>query len=1090
MDCIVRPEDLCKELAERGVSHVTITDHGTLAGCYEIWKHARKNGVVPILGCECYFVDDYESNVSKIPYNYGHVVVMALNKTGWDNLKKIQLIAWEQGYLRKPRIRLSDLIEHNEGLAITTGCMNGPAGQIFCGFDKAFENKKMKSRKTAIYKRLKKLVKVFKGRMYAEIQLLDIDYQVRLNKFIKKIGKRYDIPIIVTLDCHYLEKGDSHTHDAVKCIQFRTKLNETGNKTYETKQLWLKTPKELEKTRKKLYNDFISKEELKRYIKNTNLVAELVEEYDIIPEGSPLPRFDAKTKPLKSVKNVCKSHRHYKKFMKKPEYVERYNYELSVIKQLDVLDYFLIVNDLAVEARKRNIPYNARGSVCGSLVAYLMAITWVDPIEFDLNFERFLTEDRLSLPDIDMDFSRERRQEMIDYLYEKYGEECCASICNYMQWHPKGAIKDVTRILNYDFQKMNNLTKKIPDSADWDEASNIPVVRNFLDENENVEELTANLLGLNRQMGIHASGVILTPNDISKWIPINYSTSKDNKDDKKVKCTEWDMYALEELGILKLDFLGLNTLDVVQDTINLVCKSYEVPFDDLDTLYEYTLNNLGDHEVYQMLQKGKNVGLFQLGTSDGMMELCKKMKPDNIHDIIAIISLYRTAVLRAGMHEMYVKRKNGEPYTYVHDKMGLVLDRTYGVLLFQEQVSALSVELAGFTATEADHFRKGIKLKDVNKIKKWKNKFIKGCKTKSDMTKVEAKEVWKFMEFFAGYGFNSQHATSYALLAYNTAFLKCYYPKEFMASLLTHNVTDDDKLYVYMKECKRLKIKISQPSINTSDSNFKLVKGKILYPLNAIKNVGGKALDDILRVRRTNGKFKSFTQFYQRVNKRVVNVRVVANLILGNSFRKFGTIEEVFDKFVKIRTKDNDTSHRQLYCFDCDMRYPISVTRKEYDDKGAVCPSCGDVNITVSVKKCRKKKFDRAYISDNMFGFQVKEAKLKEFIDITTKQNCRPLHNEESLKERAMLKTAFEVVNIKKHIDKNSNEMAFVDITDGDYETSLTIFSSDWIDLKARVKVGNCYIGMLQKGNRNGFVFSSYSDSYILLLTKTIKGIA
>jgi len=685
MDSVIRPDQLVDELHKRKHKYVTITEHGSLASTYELWDECNKRDITPILGCECYFVDDYKYANAEVPYNYGHITVICMNEVGWRNLKKLHHIAWEKGYMRKPRIQLKDLYKYNEGLIVTSGCMRGVIGLDYLDSDKFHKGDPKRFRNARVRKRVQKLKKVFGDRFYIEVQLLEIPEQIKLTKYILYIADKYDIDIIVTGDSHYLEKGDTEIHDAMICIGRHEKLNDPNNSTYTTSQLWLKTAKELNRARKRWYRDLISEKKLVTYIRNAKKLAKRIERYPIRTEQSALPVFSKK--PDKLLNDICYSHRDADNLLEREEYWDRYQYEHEIIRRLGFTNYFLVVWDITKYARSNNIPYNARGSVCGSLIAYLMGITWIDPLRFDLPFERFLTEDRLSLPDIDMDFSSKDKDSIVKYCEEKYGEECVVHICNYLRWKPKQALKDVGRALDYDYQTLNNLTRKVTENiAEWEEFAIKPGIQEFLSAHEDIAHLSERMLKIIRQQGIHASGVVVTPGPCVDWLPVSYRTDKSKEENKLVKVTEWDMYALEALDILKLDFLGVNQLDIVQEAINLINRRHSVEFKNIDDLQFVLLqDSYHDEKVYELIEKQHTVGTFQLGTSDGMRALGKDLRPDNIHEVIAMISLYRTAVLEAGMHKEYVERKFGKKIRYLHPKMEHVLMDTRGVMLYQEQ---------------------------------------------------------------------------------------------------------------------------------------------------------------------------------------------------------------------------------------------------------------------------------------------------------------------------------------------------------------------------------------------------------------------
>ena len=1058
---------------KRKLPALTITDHGTLAGCYKFWKECKKNEIKPVLGCEVYFVESYKLEQTKIKYNYGHLVLLAMNRQGWENLKKLQEIAWENGFFTKPRIQFKDLIKYNEGLIVTTGCVNGLIG-YFLSDKNGYELTDDKAKYEKICSVIRRLLKFFKGRMYAEMQLIDDEMNVNVNKVVLKISKRFKLPLIITQDGHYVKKQDSEIHDVVKCIQWDDKISDPENHTYKTKQLWYKNFKELKIARKK-WHDYIPWKSFIDACKNTIKLSERIEEYKLLPDSSPLPVIS--DTPKEDLIKICKEHPLYSKLIKNMVYKERFEYEVKVISELNFCNYFLVVWDVMMYTKKKGIAFNSRGSVNGSLVAFFMNITWIDPIFHDCPFERFLTKDRLTLPDIDMDISAFGRASVIEYTRQKYGNDCVAHIGNYMKWKPKGAIKDAARVLGIKFEEVNAITKKIDDDIEWDQIQEIPEVADYLANNEEVHLYASGLLGLARQSGTHASGVVVTPTPITDWCPIAYSLKHGGKQGKRKdeKVTEWDMYDLEELGILKMDYLGSTMLDVIQETTRLITKNKpNKNFKTCDELFLYLIQNLGDERVYKMIGEGNNVGMFQLGTSDGMIRLAKDIVPSTFDDIVIIISLYRTAILQMGMHTEYVKRRFGEDYTLTHEKMHSILDKTMGVLIFQESCMKIGIEIAGLEPSEADNFRKGIKAKDPAKIQVWHEKFITGCKEKSDIDEDDAEEIWKFIDAFSGYGFCRAHACSYALVAYCTAWLKVYYPTEFMTALLTFAVDDNDKTLRYVAECNRIGVKLILPKINQSTDKFEMVGNDILYPLHAIKSVGGKALEKILEARK-QGKFKSFEDFLERTKDRAVHSGIVEKLILGNAFSKFDTKENLYDKYVA--SKGSKDSGKQLYCSVCRCRYAIKPS-----SDSTVCPGCGAASVVVSDKMCKGKSFNDDYLQYILYGVSVRKSLLNQFVNEIAAENAEYLDVIEDADEEETLNLAFEVTKIKKFVDRNGNEMAFVDITDGTVDSSITVFSSDWEDLKEILTKGVCYVGKLKK-SREKLMFNSRS-SYISRLVK------
>lgn len=1035
--------DYCKD---KKLKALAFTEHGTLSSAYELWDKCNKADIKPILGLEAYFVDDVNDEEGIVPYSYSHMVLLCKNEKGWKNLKQLQLLAWRDGFNKKPRIDYSMLKKHHEGLICSTACIGGLVGSIVLQ-RKYYQLLDKKDRIKALDKRVKTFKRLFGKDFYFELMFNDMEEQIKVNKKVLKLSKKYKVPMILTNDSHYVYKEDCDLHDVIKCVQFRKELTDENNGTYSIHDLYFVNQKRLLKFRNKDHQ-YVTEKQVLKCISNSKKIAESIKKFPIRTKKSALPKISDNSK--KDLKKLCVNGR--KLLIGKSwntEYNERLEYELAVINKLGMADYFLIVWDIAQEARRRNIPFNTRGSVAGSLVAFLIGISWVDPIRFGTNFERFLTEDRLSLPDIDMDFGKQRRAELIDYLREKYGKECVAHIVNFSKFKPRGAIKDVSRVYGISFGEANKITKFIPDSAkEWSDIPDVKELNDFLSKNEDIAEHSEELQGVIRHRGIHASGVVLTPGDITKWTPVAWSLIGD--EDMKDKVTEFDMYALEDMNILKLDFLGQNTLDVIQHTLNIINSDMKT-FDDL---MKVILNDLDNKKVYKYICTGQLIGTFQMGTSEGMRTLIKEVKPRNIFDIIICIALYRTAILTIGAHTKYIKRRFGrEDVEYLHPKMADVLSKTQGIMLFQESPMALAVHLAGFTPTESDHFRKGIKLKDKKKFQAWQKKFINGCKKCSNIDKETAKKIWHEIEVWSGYGFNEAHATSYGVIAYITAWLKYYYPSEFMTALLSHNIEDDDKLNIYIKESKRMGLKLVKPSINNSEDNFIFKNGKILYPLGVVKNAGEKAITDILKVRK-NKKFKSLKDFYERINKRVTNVRVVQNLLFAGCFRKFGKVDKLYNEFTDLRPSDNTI--RAIFCHECKYKYPVSFTKRQVEESGAVCPECGSPNIVSEAKLIRKKKFNMNYCRNIVFGFTM-DSPMKPYlgdlinhgtVDMKELEDC----DGETLKIGAM------VSGIKKHIDKKGNEMAFVRLTDGENTTDLIVFASIWEDWCELLKKGSVYI--------------------------------
>ncbi len=1067
-DCIVRIDDLIKKSVEMGSTSVTITDHGTLGGCYELWKGCAKVKIKPILGVEGYYVDDYKAPESEIAYNYAHIILIAKNGEGWQNLKIIQSKAWEIGHNKKPRIDFETIKQHKAGLICTTACMGGLVGWNYIARQDAyFGEQELKLRKRILKKRLNKFLDIFGDDFYLEIHMNEIDEQVTLNKYIAKLAGIYKIKVIAANDCHYLDKFDWKYHDIMICRARNQLMSQTDNDVYSqyTKQLYLKDAKGMEDAYEKWHSKTISREMFETSMANTLLIRDKVEQFPLKPAMVCLPGFsDTPEATMRKMVEEGWVKKLPPKLQKSKRYKERLEYEYDVFKKLKMENYMLVCADIIKRAKAVGIPCGpGRGSVCGSLIAFCMDITQVDPIRFKTSFDRFLIASRLSLPDIDMDFGREGRNDIKKMVGEIYGEDKFASIVTYGDWKPRGLIKDIGKVLGRSFEEMNNLTAKIHDKtkkfSDEEYPMN-PEVIDWLDKNKEIFKPALKLEGIYRGRGVHASGMLLTPTKLEDWVPVSYMIEKDSEDKKPIKVSEWDMYAVEDLNILKIDFLGLVSLDVIKSTCELSNKIK------LDDLWQTCLDDLENPKVFEMMGGGHLTGIFQMETSEGMHELVKQMNPHCFYDIVMAISLYRTAIIQAGMLDEYIKRRNGEEFEYIHPSLEPILKKTFGILVFQETLMEIAVKIGGFTPQESDNFRKATKLKDPEKFKPWKDQLVNGA-MKNGWTQEEADKLWDWMYQFSGYGFNLCHAVAYALITYATAWLKVHYPAEFMTAIMTWNAGDAEMMPRYLQETKRLNLLMFNPNINTSTDQFRLRKKGILYPFTCIKGVGQRCIEEILTERK-NGLFQSFEDFHNRINKTVVNVNVMINLILSGAFKKIDGVkrEETFDQFIAMR---KDKIYRQVYCLTCKSRFPCVV--KPTDEY--YCPSCGGQEITHDREECAGKKFNETFLYTKVYGFSSGGSSLKQYVNLISKYKAEPLSAIEDISDGEAFVTAFQVKNIKKYTDKNGGVMAFIDVTDGEYDMSLTIFASDWEELQKEFTQDCCYVVRAFKNRGNNLLFST-----------------
>ncbi len=1079
LDAVSLVEDVVDFSVNNDLTCACLTEHGTLASAYKLWTECNEKNITPILGIEAYYVDNLHCAEALQKHCYNHMCLYCKNETGWNNLKELQLKAWKEGFYSKPRISYESLREHAEGLIMSTACiggvLNAPALKL-----KYWDLQTDKVIAKTIDKRIKRFKRLFKDDFYGEIMLNDLPEQVDANKNIIKLAKKYKFKVIVTNDSHYVNKEDADLHDIIKCKSRQKTLTDPDNGTYDTKDLYLLKRDDLERLRRKNHK-YIKRVALNRYADNTVEIENKVEKYAIRTSESALPKFceDSKGELLKKCDLGRKRlKRMLKEFKWDKTYQKRLDYELGVINKLGMADYFLIVCDIMDEARKRHIACNTRGSVAGSLVAYVMDISKVDPLIFGTTFERFLTEDRISLPDIDMDFAKSRRVEMIDYLRHKYGDECVAHIVSFNIYKPKSAIKDVAKVCGVPYKETNDMTKLIPDGTEeWDDIPDEGKIAEYFDKHEEVEGYARRTLDIINARGVHASGVVLTPSNSMLWTPVAWSQVGGDDGDRKDRITEFDMYHLEEMDVLKLDFLGQNTLDIIQDTVDLIGDKN---IKDFDELFAVLMSDLDNGQVYKAVAEGDLIGTFQLGTSEGMRKLAMDMKCTRIDDIIALVALYRSAVLQINAHTRYVNRKHGlEEIKYIHTDMAEVLDDTYGIFLFQEQIMEMAVHLAGFTRTESDHFRKAIKLKDAVKFGKWKDKFVEGCDKHSSIKKKQADAIWDEMKKWSSYGFNRSHAVIFGLVAYMTVWLKVKYPTEYFTALLSRNAGDDDKLTAYIKDARKKGVKFLKPHINNSSDMFKkLTSNKIQYPFTVVKGLGEKIIENLLSARK-DGKYKNFQDFYDRVNKRVINKGVMQKLIFAGCFRKYGSVNEMFNMFLD--THKDKYSCNAVYCISCRKKYPVSIVMKKALSDGVVCPECGDVNTNCDQKLIRDKDFNDVYCNNLVYGFTMSNP-LKPYLGEFINKSAIKVTDMKRYDVGDRITIGAIVSKIKKWVDKNGNDMAFLQLTDGDSNYDCVVFSKEWVRVSSLLEKGRVYIMDVEKSTDEGFIFSRSGTCDKLLL--------
>ncbi|MCX7919978.1 MAG: DNA polymerase III subunit alpha [bacterium] len=867
LDGACRIDSLIAKAIEYRMPALAITDHGNLFGAIEFYKKALDKGIKPILGCEMYVAptDRRDHNVryaedGSKEKNY-HLILLAKNEKGYKNLIQLSTLAYLEGFYYKPRIDWQLLEQYHTDLIALSACLHGEIPQMF------LSGQDDKAEQVA-----KRFISVFgKENFYLELQQNGLPDQTIVNRKLVELGKKLEIKLVATNDCHYMTRADAKAHDILLCIQTGKKVSDTERLKFDTDEFYFKSYQEIEQQ---------FGEELKEAVYNTIEVSDKCGVKFEFNEPH-LPKFiPPKNHTLSSyLEEIAREglQRRFKTIT--PEIEQRLNYELEIIEKMRYRAYFLIVWDFIQFAKNRGIPVGpGRGSAAGSLVAYCLGITDIDPIKYGLIFERFLNPERVSLPDIDIDFCYRRRQEVVEYVTKKYGEKNVAQIITFGTLVARNAIRDVGRVLDLPLAEVDKLAKLVPEKASIEEAmKNVPELKELVNNNPQYQELiriATSLQGLIRHVSTHAAGIVIAPQPLTEFLPLYKHASTQEI------TTQYDMDAIETIKLLKMDFLGLRTLTVISDTVKLVEKRRGIKLDLANLTYD-------DPAVFALFSRADTMGIFQV-ESPGMRDLLKKLSPSRIDDIIAILALYRPGPLGSEMIDDFIKRRHGKiAVEYPHPKLAPVLETTYGVILYQEQVMQIANILADFSMQEADELRRGIGKKDVKKIEQQRMKFILGCK-KHKIDEQKARAIFDLMSHFSGYGFNKSHAAAYAIIAYQTAYLKIYYPVEYMAALLTSEMGTHDKIVLYINDCKAHGIKVLPPDVNESYADFTVVDDTtIRFGLGAVKNVGLNAIEAIIQARQEK-KFTDLYDFCERVDLSVVNSRVVDSLIKCGAFDSLG----------------------------------------------------------------------------------------------------------------------------------------------------------------------------------------------------------
>jgi len=877
---------------------LSITDHGNLFGAVKFYSLCLKKGIKPIIGCELYIAPEsrFKKEGRVNDETSYHILLLAKDQQGYSNLVRLVSQANVEGFYYKPRIDLELLQQHHQGLICLSACLKGEIPSAI-----------LKGDLDAAYKKADMYQSIFgKGNFYLEVMDNGMPEQAKINKYLLKMSRDLDIPLVATNDIHYINRDEAFAHEALLCLQTQTTINDPNHFRFSSDTFYFRTPQEM----KELFKDYPDA------VRNTVEIAKKCN-FDFDFSRIHLPKFpipEGEGGESQYLRKLCLENlgRRYPEI--NDEVKQRLDYELRIIHDMGFSSYFLIVWDLIRFAKAEQVPVGpGRGSAAGSIVSFLLGITDIDPLKYQLIFERFLNPSRISMPDIDMDFCYENRARVLEYVAKRYGKENVAQIITYGTLQARAAVRDVGRVLGMTYSEVDRIAKMMPPSLGAQislrEALAISSdLKNAYNNEDKIKQLidtAIKLEGLCRHSSTHAAGVVISDKPLMDRIPLARGSEGEI-------VTGMDMSSLEKVGMLKMDFLGLKTLTVIEQAVKIIKRTRNVDLD-IGSI------SLEDEKTFQLLARGDAVGVFQL-ESRGMRDILEKMNVSQFTDLIAVLALYRPGPLGSGLVSDFIERKLGrKPIKYLHPKLEPVLKETYGIILYQEQTMRIVHDLAGFTLAQADLLRKAIGKKILEIMQEQRSQFIDGCR-KNHIPGQIAEKIFDLIEYFSGYGFNKSHSTAYALISYRTAFLKANYGVEFMAALLTSERTNTDKVVEYIHESKAMGIDVLPPDINTSFANFTVTANNdIRFGLLAVKNVGAAALENIIAVRKAR-KFESFFDFCERVDSRSVNKKVIESLIKCGAMDSLGLrrsqmmslLDDILEKNMRKAKRDK----RQMLLFD------------------------------------------------------------------------------------------------------------------------------------------------------------------------------
>ncbi len=1021
LDGAANIKKLVSRVKELGMNSLAITDHGNMFGALEFYNEATKQGIKPILGCEMYVADNRFEKKGREDRSGYHLILLAKNKTGYNNIVKLCSLAYKrEHYYYTPRVDKELLRLHNEGIIACSACLGGEIPYYI------LENDLIKAEKA-----LQDYLEIYGEDFYLELQNHGLEKQHIVNKALRFFSEKHNVKLIASNDTHFIHKEDKDPHHVLICLNTGRDFDDMDAMHYSGEE-YIKSQEEMES----LFSEY------PEAVGNTQDIVQKVEDYNIKQEVLlpvfPLPEgFSSEMEYLRHITMEGAKKRY-------PELtepiLERINFELDTIENMGFPGYFLIVQDFINTAKNDLgvIVGPGRGSAAGSAVAYCIGITNVDPIYYHLLFERFLNPERISLPDVDVDFDDEGRAKVLNYVIDKYGADHVSQVVTFGTMAAKSSIRDVARVMKLPLPEADRLAKLVPDAPGTSLKKAFKEVPELNAEREKGSDLVKKVLqfaetleGSVRNVGTHACAVIIGPDDISNHVPLALLK------DSEMSVTQFEGSLIESAGMLKMDFLGLKTLSIIKSACENIYKQHKVHIN-IDEI------PLDDAKTFELYQKGNTVGTFQF-ESEGMQMYLRDLKPNRFEDLIAMNALYRPGPMQ--YIPSFVNRKHGiEKIEYDLSCMEEYLGETYGITVYQEQVMLLSQLMANFTKGDADTLRKAMGKKQADVLAKMKPKFIEGCKTNGHDEKI-CEKVWSDWEKFAEYAFNKSHSTCYSLVAYQTAYLKAHYPAEYMAAVLTHNLSDIKKITFFIDECRKQKIPVLGPSINESDINFMVnAKGEIRFGLGAIKNVGENAAEDIIRERTENGEFKTIFDFVKRINLRSVNRRCIESLALAGAFDSFPDITRA--QFFHQNNSEDKTIIEKLISFGNQFQQNLSSAQAslfgDSESQDLMNPEIPEVEPWPNIETLKKEK--------EMTGFYLSGHPLDEYKDeikFFTNTAISEI-NEDLAKLRAKgeLKFAGIITSAANRSTKTGKPFGSFTLEDYDDSISISIFSEDYLNFK------------------------------------------